>query len=243
MTNLDRLVRWGPLALILVVAVAVYASGLNRYVSPHFLKERHDELKAYVGAHYWLSLLGFTLFFTLLTAVAVPGAVFAQLGAGFLFGMWTGGIAIALAATLGALVIYGATRTAFGAVLRKRVEARPGAFQKLQAALQRDSFWVLLSVRLAPVVPFVLVNVASGLAGIPLRRYVTATFLGTLPTNLVYASIGQGLDRTFAQGGEAGFNLLLDGRVAGPLCALAALSLIPVAARLARDRWPSKARA
>lgn len=186
----EGLKRWGPLALVLIAAAAVYASGLHHYVSPHFLKARHDQLKAFVAAHYWASLFGFTLFFALITSVAMPGAVFAQLTGGFLFGAWLGGTAIALAATVGALAIYGVTRTAFGEALRRRLPSDHRAIRRLQAGLDQQSFWFLLSVRLAPVVPFVLVNIASGLARIPLRSYVLATFLGTLPTNLVYASIG-----------------------------------------------------
>ena len=44
-----------------------------------------------------------------------------------------------------------------------------------------------------------------------------ATFLGTLPTNLVYASIGAGLERMFAEGREPNLHLLLDSRVFTPL--------------------------
>ena len=236
----ERLKRWGPLALVLIAAAAVYASGLNHYVSPHFLKARHDQLKAFVAAHYWASLIGFTLFFALITSAAVPGAVFAQLTGGFLFGTWLGGTAIALAATAGALAIYGVTRTAFGEALRRRLPSGKGAMRRLQEGLDQQSFWFLLSVRLAPVVPFVLVNIASGLARIPLRSYVLATFLGTLPTNLVYASIGAGLDRMFAEGREPNLHLLLDPRVFTPLFALAALSLLPVAARAAWARWSAR---
>lgn len=237
-TGLGRqLKRWGPLALLILAAVAVYALGLNHYVSPGFLKARHDELKAFVGGHYWLSLAGFTLLFALLTTTAVPGAVFAQLMGGFLFGTWLGGTSIALAATLGATVIYFVTHTAFGEVLLRRLPTEKGAFKRLKDGLDRHSFWFLLSVRLAPVVPFVLVNVASGLARIPLRPYVAATFLGTVPTNLVYASIGSGLDRLFAEGRQPDLNLLADPRVFAPLTVLAALSLLPVAARAAWAKW------
>jgi uncharacterized membrane protein YdjX (TVP38/TMEM64 family) len=234
---LEHLKRWGPLALFVVALVAVYASGLNRYVSPAFLKARHDEMKAFVDAHFWLSLLAFTVCFALLTAVAVPGAVFAQLLGGFLFGAWLGGASIALAATAGALVIYSVTRTAFGESLRRRLHTDKGALSRLQKGLDQHSFWFLLAVRLAPVVPFVLVNIASGLARIPMRRYVLATFIGTFPTNFVYAWIGAGLDRIFAEGRELDMGLLLDWRVMAPLSGLAFLSLLPVGARIVWERF------
>jgi uncharacterized membrane protein YdjX (TVP38/TMEM64 family) len=238
---LVHLKRWGPLALISIAVVVVYAAGLNRYVSPGFLKTQHDQLKAFVAAHFWLSLIGFTAFFALITTTAVPGAVFAQLAGGFLFGAWLGGAAIALAATTGALAIYGVARTALGDALRRRLggEGR-GALKRLQAGLDQHSFWFLLAVRLAPVVPFVLVNIASGLARIPLRRYLLATFIGTFPTNLVYAWIGAGLDRIFAEGRDADLRLLLDPRVLAPLSSLALLSLLPVCVRLAWDRWGAR---
>lgn len=236
----QQLKRWGPLALVVLAAVLVYASGLNHYVSPGFLKARHDELKGFVSQHFLVSLIGFTLLFALLTTTAVPGAVFAQLMGGFLFGTLLGGTSIALAATIGAVNIYYVTRTAFGDALKRRMPADNPAYRRLQAGLDQHSFWFLLSVRLAPVVPFVLVNVASGLARIPIRAYVLATFLGTVPTNMVYASIGAGMDKIFAEGRQPDANLLLDPRVFGPLSALAVLSLLPVAARAAWARWGVK---
>jgi uncharacterized membrane protein YdjX (TVP38/TMEM64 family) len=233
----QHLKRWGPLALVLAAAVAVYALGLNHYVSPHFMKLRHDELKAFVAGHFWISLFGFTVFFALITTTAVPGAVFAQLLGGFLFGTWLGGTSIALAATTGAVAIYYVTHTAFGESLAQRLPTEQAAFRKLREGLDRHSFWFLLAVRLAPVVPFVLVNIASGLARIPLRSYVVATFLGTVPTNVVYASIGAGLDRIFAEGREPDMQLLFDPRVFEPLSVLALLSLLPIGARAAWARW------
>lgn len=236
----EHLKRWGPLALIALAVVVVYAAGLNHYVSPGFLKTQHDQLKGFVSSHFWLSLAAFTAFFALITTTAVPGAVFAQLAGGFLFGAWLGGAAIALAATVGALAIYGVARTAAGDALRRRMRTKNGALKRLQAGLDQHSFWFLLAVRLAPVVPFVLVNIASGVARIPLRRYAVATFLGTLPTNLVYAWIGAGLDRIFAEGRQADLRLLLDSRVVEPLLFLALLSLLPVGVRLAWDRWGAR---
>ena len=73
---------------------------------------------------------------------------------------------------MGATAIYCVTHTAFGESLPRRLPTDRGAFRKLREGLDRQSFWFLLSVRLAPVVPFVLVNIASGLARIPLRSYV-----------------------------------------------------------------------
>ena len=57
---------------------------------------------------------------------------------------------------------------------------------------------------------------------------------------MVYASIGAGLDRIFAEGREPNMQLLFDPRVFAPLSLLAVLSLLPVGARAAWARWGAK---
>jgi uncharacterized membrane protein YdjX (TVP38/TMEM64 family) len=223
--------RWAPLVVVLGAAAAVYASGVNRYVSLDELRLRHDELKAFVSDHFWLSLMAYTAVFALITATAIPGAVFVQLAGGLLFGAAVGGTATALAATAGAVAIYFAARSAFGDQLRERAMRSGGVARRWSEGLHRDAFWYLLGLRLPPVVPFVLVNIVAGLAAVPLRSYVAATLLGVWPSCLVYGSIGMGLDRTFAR--DEALRLFAPA-VLWPLVGLGLLSLIPAAVKLWR---------
>jgi uncharacterized membrane protein YdjX (TVP38/TMEM64 family) len=226
-----RLRRWAPLVVVLGAAAAVYASGLNHYVALDELRARHEQLKDFVSAHFWLSLLAYTGVFALVTATAVPGAVFVQLAGGFLFGAAVGGTATAVAATAGAVAIYYAARSAFGDSLRERAMRSSGPARRWSDGLHRDAFWYLLGLRLPPVMPFVLINVVAGLAAVPLRPYVGATLLGVWPSCLIYSSLGMGLDRTFARHEAL---RLFQPSVVWPLVALGLLSLIPAAVKLAR---------
>lgn len=223
--------RWAPLAVMLAAAVAVYATGANKYVSFHELRLRQEMLQAFVAEHFVLSVLAYLLVFSLATAVAVPGAVFLQLAAGLLFGTALGGTLTALGATTGAVAMYYATKTAFGDALRERPARAGRVTARWREGLERHAFWYLLSLRIPPVMPFVLISLVAGFAAVPVRAYTSATLFGVWPSALVYASIGAGLSRTFARAEPLS---LFDPSIFLPLMGLSVLSLIPVAVRLMR---------
>ena len=95
---------------------------------------------------------------------------------------------------------------------------------RFRAGLDKDGFLYVLTLRLMPVFPFWLVNLAPALLGMRLAPFAAATAIGIVPGRLVFASIGAGLDDVLAAGGapKPGFALLL------PLAGLGVLSLAPI---------------
>jgi len=59
--------------------------------------------------------------------------------------------------------------------------------------MERRGFPVVLMLRLAPFVPFDLVSYAAGLARVPLRAYILATLIGSLPGTFAYCFLGASL--------------------------------------------------
>jgi uncharacterized membrane protein YdjX (TVP38/TMEM64 family) len=228
----DHLRRWTPLVVMAGAGVAVYFSGLYHYVSFDELRARHHDLKAFVEANFWVGLALYMLIFTGATFVAVPGASVLQLIAGFLFGPWVGGAATALSATTGSLGYYYAARSALGDSLRRKAYADPRARQ-WREGLEKDAFWYLLGLRVPPVMLFVGISALAGVAAVPLRAYLAATFLGVLPSATVYAAIGSGLDEIFARGEAINF---MAPEIFWPLMGLGLLSLIPGAWKLISNR-------
>ena len=53
-------------------------------------------------------------------------------------------------------------------------------------------------MRLIPLVPFWLLNLAPALVGIPLAPFAGATFIGIMPATFVFASIGAGVGAVLA---------------------------------------------
>jgi len=83
-------------------------------------------------------------------------------------------------------------------------------------------------LRLVPIFPFFLVNLAPAFLGVSLRIYLIATFFGIMPATFVYALAGSGLGSVFDQGGEFSISSILTPEMMAALIGLALLSLIPV---------------
>jgi uncharacterized membrane protein YdjX (TVP38/TMEM64 family) len=105
--------------------------------------------------------------------------------------------------------------------------------ERIAAGFRADAFNYLLVLRLVPLFPFWLVNLAAGLAGMRLFPYVAATFLGIMPGAFVYAGLGNGLGHLVAAPDLA---VLFRPSVLLPLFGLSLLALIPVFYRRWSDR-------
>jgi uncharacterized membrane protein YdjX (TVP38/TMEM64 family) len=221
--------RFLPLALIVLALGGARAAGLHRYVSLDTLTEQGTALMGFVQTNLVLALAIFILVYAVATAIALPSGLALSLTGGFLFGTWLGGGAIVIGATAGAVALFLAARSALGDWLRGKLG---GWLEKLAAGFRENAFGYLLSLRLLPLAPFVVVNLAPAFLGVKLRDYVGATFIGIIPATFVYASVGNGL-RVALETGEsldpaaAIRTLLFQPAVFGPILALAALSLAP----------------
>jgi uncharacterized membrane protein YdjX (TVP38/TMEM64 family) len=129
---------------------------------------------------------------------------------------------------LGAAVIFLVCRTAVGDSLRGKAGS---TISKIEEGVRRDAFSYILTLRLIPVMPFWLVNLAAGFVNIPLRTFLSATVLGILPGSLVYAGLGSGLGEVFASGQEPNLRVIFEPHVLLPLVGLGLLSLLPVVLR------------
>lgn len=226
--------RFAPLAALVAVALIAYWSGLPQKLSPSALGREQAQLHAVVGAHPVLSVGGFVLGYAVLTGACLPIALMLSLLGGLIFGTWLGGAAVLLGATGGAIVTYAAARSAFAPLLLGRARRD----QRLQNVIQgfgRSAFSYILTLRLIPVVPFALVNIASGLAAVPLRAFALATLAGGVPTALIYAGLGAGLGE--AIGSETALKAALHSpRLLAPLAGLAVLALAPTIVKRLRRR-------
>jgi uncharacterized membrane protein YdjX (TVP38/TMEM64 family) len=223
--------RFGPLTLLVAALLAVWASGLTHDLSLHMLRGRRDELEALVHAHPLLALAAYVVVYILVVALSLPAALVMTLTGGLLFGVWLGGLAAALSCTLGSAVLFLVCRTAVGDTLRRR--AGP-TVARIEEGVRRDAFSYVVTLRLIPVMPFWLANLALGFVEIPLGVFMAATFIGILPVSLVYAGLGANLNLLFARHERPDLHIVMRPEVLLPLIGLALLALTPIIARRLR---------
>ena len=220
-----RFKRFVPLLILLLAVVAVFASGATRYLNLEALQANEAALRAFVNQQLPLALLTFVVVYALATAVSLPGATILTLAGGFLFGTWIGGAATVAGATIGAVLVFYAVKTSFGQVLRDKAEASGGRLKSVIDGVQAGAFGYILTLRLIPLAPFWLVNVAAALAHAPLKAYALATFIGIMPATFIYSGIGAGIGELLARGETPDLGVIFSPTVLGPLVALGLLTL------------------
>ena len=222
-----------PLLLLLGLLVLAYALGWHQALSWPALAARRAALQDLVAVQPVAAALAYIALYAAAVAVSIPGAVVITVTGGLLFGTVLGTTLAVVGATIGAMLVFLVTRTAAGPLLA----ARAGPWlERVRAGLERDGFNYLLALRLIPVVPFWLVNLAPALLGMRLAPFALATFLGIIPGTVVFASIGAGIGHVLDAGGTPDLSLILSAPVLLPLLALAALSLLPPIWK----RWKSR---
>ena len=217
--------RYAPLILLLAAIGAVLASGVTRYVSLAQLQAHEGALRGFVGGHLALALAAYVAVYAIAASLSLPGALVLTLAGGFLFGPWLGGSATVVGATLGAIGIFYIVRTSLGEALRARAEASGGRLKAMMEGVREGAFGYILTLRLIPLAPFWLVNVAAALANAPLRAYALATFIGIMPATFIYSGVGAGIGAVIARGQSPDLGLIFEPKVLIPLVALGLLSL------------------
>ncbi|MES0809846.1 TVP38/TMEM64 family protein [Roseibium sp. SCPC15] len=211
-----RIRKWLPLIVLVALMILAFSQGVHKQLTLSNLIMRRQELAGFVDQNIVLAVLTYLVVYTVSVALSFPGASLLTIAGGFLFGWILGGFATVFGATLGACAVFLVARSSFGEVLTKRA----GPFlSRLAKGFRNEAFSYLLFLRLTPVFPFWLVNIAPAIFQMPLSSYALATFVGIVPGTFAFAFIGSGLDSVI-EAQEA----------ANPGCAAAGTCQVDVAA-------------
>jgi uncharacterized membrane protein YdjX (TVP38/TMEM64 family) len=148
-------------------------------------------LRSFQGWVTGLGPLGWILYalvYAVCCVLFVPGSIL-TLGAGALYGLWTGTAIVLAGATLGATLSFLLAKS----VLRKKIErmtAGNAKFAALDRAIAKEGAKIVFLIRLSPVFPFTYINYAFGLTGVKTLPYVVASFFGMIPGTFAYVYLG-----------------------------------------------------
>lgn len=228
--------RWRaalPLTLLLLAGVALIASGALHALTPQQLLAHQAELHAQIALHPWLTRLAYIGLLTLSVATGVPGTIVIILAGGFAFGVVDATMTSSVGLTLGALILYLASRYAFGPGSRQP----PALVARLHQGYERHPVSYTLFLRFVPVLPFGAVTVTLAWLRCPLWLFLGASWLGGTVSLVFETSVGAGLGDAMHRSDHFGIGMFLHRDVLLPLGAIALLALLPLLLeRLARWR-------
>lgn len=209
--------------LIVIGAIVLYRLFADR-LTLNDLHSHQNQLKTWLNEHYIFGLLVFLCTYIILVAVSLPGASLGSIAAGFLFGTWIGSLCIIVGATIGALIVFLLVRYFLRDWVSQRLTKRMQLFNE---HVSDNALHYLLFLRLVPLFPFWLVNIAPAILKVRVSHFFWSTFLGIIPGSIVYVSIGSGLEHISTQQ-QLNLKIIFTPSVFLPLLGLGILSLIPI---------------
>lgn len=186
-------IPWKKFSIALIFAggfLAFFLFGGDQYINFSTIKANRERLFSYTQNHYWFLLIGAMVLYTSSTALSLPLATPLSLAIGFLYGLWVGTAIILLSATLGATLVFLATRYVFADVVQRWMGTK---LRRFLSEFHRNDFSYLLFLRLVPLFPFWLINLSMAFTPIKVQTYVLATGLGIIPGAFVFTNLGRSL--------------------------------------------------
>jgi uncharacterized membrane protein YdjX (TVP38/TMEM64 family) len=232
--------RLGVLLLLAVLAAGCVAGYFLLRDASGFdtLRAHREALLVWRDGHYFAAVIIYTAAFVGAVAFSLPGSFVLTVTGGFLFGILPGTLLAVIAGTAGATLVFLAVRAGLAEPLRRRLldAGTEGRFARVERGLKANEVSYLLLLRLVPIVPFPIANLAPAFLGVSAGRFVATTFIGIAPGTALSAWIGVGIGEVFDRGDVPDLALLGEPRILGPFLALIALVTLPIVLGRLRSR-------
>lgn len=199
-----------PRLIVLVALVAAvaafFALDLGRFLSLAFFETQRASIDAYHQAHPVQTAAIYVAVYVAVTALSLPGAAIMTLAGGAIFGFVLGTVLVSFASTIGATLAFLAARFLLRDWVQSRFGDRLGA---LNAGVEREGAFYLFALRLVPLFPFWLINLAMGLTTLSTGMFYVVSQAGMLAGTAVFVYAGTQLGQfTVSPGLIAAFALL-----------------------------------
>lgn len=175
------------LFFLIGVVVLFWAYGAGDHLTFANLKAIQTNLAHLFQEQPAAVIFVFMALYVLIAALSLPGAEILSIAGGAVFGLLAGTVIVSFASTIGALlgciVVRYFLKDWVEAVFQKRVLA-------INSALEKNGPYYLFILRLVPLFPFFLVNMAAGLTRMPLFTFYWVSQLGMLPVTIIFVNAG-----------------------------------------------------
>ncbi|MDP3334292.1 MAG: FAD-dependent oxidoreductase [Methylococcaceae bacterium] len=175
------------LVLIAALIAVFFAFDLQHYLTLESLKSQQTAIADYRQAHPFLAITLYAALYVAVTGLSLPGAAILTLAGGAVFGVLWGTLIVSFASSIGATLAFLAARFLLRDWVKSRFSAR---LQSIDEGVSRDGAFYLFTLRLVPVFPFFMINLAMGLTPIKTRTFYWVSQIGMLAGTVVYVNAG-----------------------------------------------------
>lgn len=179
--------------IILLIVGTIYlrqTTSLGQYFTLSYLKGQHELLLLKYQTYPVIFTLAFVLIYILITAASLPGAALLTILAGSIFGTITGTIVVSFSSTIGATCAFLIARWLLRDYFQNKFANK---LETINKGIQKEGSFYLFALRLVPIFPFFLINIAMGLTSIGTSTFFLVSQVAMLPGTIAYVNAGKEL--------------------------------------------------
>ena len=182
--------RLSIIAAIIAAVILFKILGLGNYLTLDYLKASQDKFAALYADNRLAVIAAYMGIYIVVTALSLPGAAVMTLAGGAMFGFWIGVLVVSFASSIGATLACFVARF----LLRDWVQKKFGEkLSTINRGVEKEGAFYLFSLRLVPIFPFFVINLAMGLTTMKLVTFYWVSQIGMLPGTMVYVNAGKEL--------------------------------------------------
>jgi len=181
-----RQTAWRRLSLIAMCGTAIILLLMAARAVP--LAPLIIRSSLFVEGHGFLAIFMYGVIYVAATLLCLP-VLPLTIGAGLLFGVFSGALVVTFATTTAAVIAFLIGRYTARARLR-RFAARFAKFDAIDRAVKKEGWRIIFLFRFVVFIPFGLSNYLYGLTAISIIPYTVATCMAMLPGTIFYAYLG-----------------------------------------------------
>ena len=183
-------------AYLVIISIGIYFLfsfiDIKDLTSYEFIRSNKNLILKYKNENFLFLTCAFFIFsiiWILLLGFAMPLLVFA----GFVFGKWWGILIVLTATTMGATALYILAGFFFRDIIEEKLAPK---FSKLKEFFIKNDILYFTSYRFigGGGTPYAIQNILPVLFNMPLKNYIIATFIGSMPSMFVTVAIGSGIE-------------------------------------------------
>ena len=189
------------ISYLIVISIALYflfsVVDISDLMSYEFIRKNKDIILKYKNENFLFLTVIFFIFsiiWVLLLGFAMPLLIFS----GFVFGKWWGITIVLTSTTIGATLLYVLVGFFFREAIKNKLAPK---FSKLRDFFIKNDILYFTSFRFigGGGAPYAVQNVLPILFDMPIKNYLIATFIGSMPSMFVTVSLGSGIENVIDQ--------------------------------------------
>ena len=216
---------------ILIISIGLYflfsTIDIKDLMSYEFIRENKDIILKYKNENFLLLTVFFFIFsivWVLFLGFAMPLLIFS----GFVFGKWWGIVIVLSGTTIGAALLYILAGFFFREAIKNKLAPK---FSRLREFFIKNDILYFTGFRFigGGGAPFAVQNVLPILFDMPVKNYLIATFIGSIPSMFVSVSLGSGIENVIDQNESLSiFTVLLSPEIYLPIVGFFIILIVAV---------------